>query len=109
MVGVNRSEFILEFKGKEPVQSYADRVEMIESVRYVDRILPTPGPDAKPLIESVLPDFIVIGSDWASRDYYAQLQISSEYLQDYQIALLYLDRNSGHSSTELKERVRERS
>lgn len=105
-VGLNRDSFVLEFKGKLPTQRYEERYEMLSSLRYVDAISPTPGPDAKPLIDLVNPDFLVIGSDWASRDYYAQLQITVEYLQEKKIVLLYLDRNSGHSSTELKERVR---
>jgi glycerol-3-phosphate cytidylyltransferase-like family protein len=103
---LNRSEFVQEFKGRPPVQSYDDRLEMLFALQYVDSVWPTPGPDAKPLIEQVAPDFLIIGSDWAGRDYYGQLQISSSYLQKRHIALLYLDRNSGHSSTELKERIR---
>jgi cytidyltransferase-like protein len=106
-VGLNEDEFIEEFKGAPPVQTYAERFEMVISLRSVDEIYPTPGSDAKPLIDQVRPDFIVIGSDWAVKNYYGQLQISSEYLQENGIALLYLDRNSGHSSTELKGRIRE--
>jgi glycerol-3-phosphate cytidylyltransferase len=106
IVAVNTDEFIEQFKGHRPTQTYAERVEMIEAVRYVDDVVQTPGPDAKELIDQVHPDILVIGSDWATKDYYAQLQISAKYLQDNGIALLYLDRNSGHSSTELKERIR---
>lgn len=107
-VAVNPDEFILEFKGRSPVQTFAERMSILRSNRHIDRLYPTPGPDAKPLIEEVKPNFLVIGVDWAPpKDYHAQLQITPEYLEERGIALLYLDRIGGHSSTSLKARIRE--
>src|SRR5690606_23381944 len=106
-VAVNPDEFVEEFKGQRPIQSYAERRAILSANKYIDNLFPTPGPDAKPLIEIIKPDFIVIGSDWAPpRDYYAQLDITQEYLYQKGIGLLYLDRVGEHSSTNLKERIR---
>lgn len=105
---VNRDEFIEQFKGRRPVQTFEERSELVRACRYVDDVYATPGPDAKPMIDSVLPDFLVIGVDWAPpKDYYAQLQITPEYLAERNIALLFLDRIGGYSSTELKARIRD--
>lgn len=109
VVGLNRDEFVAEFKGKPPVQSYTERYALLNGCRWVDTIHPTPGSDAKPLIEVIDPDFLVIGSDWAFKDYYAQLQITQQWLRDHDIALLYLDRLGDLSSTRLKARIREQS
>jgi cytidyltransferase-like protein len=107
-VAVNPDEFIEEFKGRPPIQTYMERVAILSSNKNIDRIYPTPGADAKPLIEEVNPSFIVIGVDWAPpKDYYAQLQITPEYLAERGIGLLFLDRVGGHSSTNLKARIRE--
>ena len=107
-VAVNPDWFIEQFKGRSPVQSWAERVSILSAVKYIDTLHETPGPDSKPLIESINPDFLVIGSDWAPpKDYYAQLQITQEWLAERDIALLYLDRMGDHSSTNLKARIRE--
>lgn len=107
-VAVNPDAFILQFKNRLPVQTWAERVAILGAVKYIDHIWETPGQDAKPLIEEVNPDFLVIGSDWAPpKDYYEQLQITQGWLTDRNIALLYLDRLGDMSSTNLKVRIRE--
>jgi glycerol-3-phosphate cytidylyltransferase len=107
-VAVNPDWFIEKFKGRAPVQTWAERAAILGAVKFIDRIWETPGPDAKPLIEEVNPDFLVIGVDWAPpKDYYGQLQITQEWLADRHIALLYLDRLGDLSSTNLKARIRE--
>ena len=107
-VGLNPDEFIREFKGRPPVQSFDERLGILHGIKYIDHIHQTPGADAKPLISEVSPDFLVIGVDWAPpKDYYGQLQITQEWLADRHIALLYLDRLGDHSSTNLKARIRE--
>lgn len=107
-VSVNPDWFIEKFKGRLPVQTWEERVSILGAVKYIDHIWETPGPDAKPLIEEVNPDFLVIGVDWAPpKDYYSQLQITQEWLADRNIALLYLDRLGDLSSTNLKARIRE--
>ena len=106
-VCVNPDDFIARFKGRPPVQTWEERVSILGAVKYIDFLWETPGEDAKPSIEAINPDFLVIGSDWAPpKDYYAQLQITQEWLAERDIALLYLDRVGSHSSTNLKERVR---
>lgn len=109
-VSVNPDWFIEKFKGRLPVQTWEERMAVLGSVKYIDRLWETPGPDAKPLIEEVDPDFLVIGSDWAPpKDYYAQLQITQSWLSTRNIALLYLDRLGDFSSTDLKARIREQA
>ena len=107
-VGVNPDEFIQEFKGRLPVQPLDERLAILNAVKYIDYLHHTPGPDARPLIERVSPDFIVIGVDWAPpKDYYGQLQITQEWLADRHIALLFLDLLGDLSSTNLKASIRE--
>lgn len=106
-VTVNTDRFVAAYKGAPPVQSQADRLNMVASIRGVDTVQFLDSQDAKPTIEYASPDFIVIGSDWAPpRDYYAQLQITQEWLAERNIALLYLDRLGVHSSTNLKASIR---
>ncbi len=107
IVSVNSTEFIERFKHRPPVQSTEERLGMVHSVRFVDRVIVNDSENLKPIIEEAMPDFIVIGSDWGPpRDYYAQIGVTPQWLETHDIALLYLDRHSIHSSTELKDRIR---
>ena len=106
VVSLNTDEFIEEYKGKPPVISYADRMDVLMACRYVDNVIPnTGGPDSKPAIELIEPDIIAIGSDWARRDYHAQMQFDQDWLDERGIALIYIPYTPGISSTAIKERV----
>jgi cytidyltransferase-like protein len=106
VVSLNTDEFIEEYKGKPPVISYADREAVLIACRYVDRVVPnTGGTDSKPSIEEVWPDIIAIGTDWARRDYYAQMKFDQDWLDERGIALIYIPYTQGISSTAIKERM----
>ena len=105
-VALNTDEFIEEYKGKPPVISYADRQRVLLACRYVDQVVPNiGGTDSKPSIEGVWPDIIAIGTDWARRDYYAQMGFDQDWLDERQIALIYIPYTQGISSTAIKERM----
>ena len=106
VVSLNTDEFIEQYKGKPPVISYADREAVLLACRYVDRVVPnTGGTDSKPSIEEVWPDIIAIGTDWARRDYYAQMKFDQDWLDERGIALIYIPYTQGISSTAIKERM----
>lgn len=74
--------------------------------RYVDRVIPNfGGANSKPSIELIQPDIIVIGSDWARKDYYAQMQFDQDWLDERGIALCYIPYTDGISSTKVKGRL----
>jgi len=106
VVALNTDEFIESYKGSKPVISYEDRKTVLESCRYVSWVVENShGSDSKPTISSVEPDFIVIGSDWASKDYHAQLQVDSKWLDDNEITLLYVPYTEEISSTDIRSRL----
>ena len=106
VVSLNTDEFIEEYKGKSPVISYADRRDVLLACRYVDSVIPnTGGPDSRITIDSVMPDLVVIGSDWARRDYYTQMAFDQDWLDERGIGLCYIPYTPGISSTAIKERM----
>lgn len=106
VVSLNTDEFIEEYKGKPPVISYRDREAVLLACRYVEDVIPnTGGADSKPAIEEVMPDIIAVGTDWARRDYYAQMDFDQDWLDSRDIALIYIPYTQGISSTAIKERM----
>ena len=105
-VALNTDEFIWEYKNKMPVMSYTEREEVLLACRYVDRVIPNfGGANSKPSIELVQPDIVIIGSDWARKDYYAQMQFDQDWLDERGIALCYIPYTDGISSTKVKGRL----
>lgn len=109
IVGLNTDEFIISYKGHPPTCTYEEREAVLRACRHVDEVVPNSGgPDSRPAIESVGPDLLVIGTDWAYRDYYQQLGLDQRWLDERGITLLYVAhaRSAQISSTEIRRRVR---
>ena len=105
-VSLNTDEFIEAYKGKPPVMSYSEREAVLLGCRYVDAVVPNiGGVDSTLAIEFAKPDLIVVGSDWARRDYYKQMGFTQDWLDERGIGLCYIPYTQGISTTELKKRI----
>lgn len=108
-VSLNTDEFIHAYKGKPPVMSYAEREAVLLACRYVDAVVPNyGGADSRISVEVTQPDIIIIGSDWARRDYYKQMGFDQDWLDERNIGLAYIPYTQGISTTDLKKRIVER-
>lgn len=86
-------------KGKQSFYSYGVRKEMLESVRYVDLVIPEENWEQKvDDIKKYNIDVVVMGGDWAGSDRF-------EYLKDH-CELVYLDRTDGISTTDVKKELK---
>jgi len=109
VVGLNTDEFIEKYKGKRPIMSYLERKETILSTGLADVVIPNDQPkgSAKQVIQDSGAQLIVIGSDWAVKDYVGQLGINWGWLERNNIGIAYFPRTKGISTTELKKRIKE--
>lgn len=107
-VSLNTDEFVQEYKGFKPVQDYRNRARNLLKTGLVDYVIENSGgADSKPAIIEVRPDIIVIGSDWAKKNYYAQMGFTSEWLDDKAILLVYVPYTEGVSSTIFRHVMKE--
>lgn len=105
-VSLNTDEFIEAYKGKPPIMTFEERKTILLSCKYVTGVVTNVGgADSKPAIESVQPDLIIVGSDWARRDYYAQMSFTQDWLDEQGIGLMYVPYGKGASSSEIKARM----
>lgn len=106
IVSLNTDSFIQEYKTKPPVCNDQERYDVISSCKYVDEVIwNSGGTDSKPAILYVKPDVIAIGSDWALKDYYKQMDFEQSWLDKLNISLIYIPYTKGISSTEIKTRL----
>jgi cytidyltransferase-like protein len=105
-VSLNLSHFSEQYKGKKLVMSYEERREILLACKWVHDVVPNfGGADSKPAIELVKPDYIIVGSDWATKDYYSQMGFDQAWLDERGIGLVYVPYTRGISSTDLKNRM----
>ena len=97
IVALSTDEFNAS-KGKQSFYSYGVRKEMLESVRYVDLVIPEESWEQK--LDDVREyhiDTVVMGGDWAGSDRF-------EYLKEH-CELVFLDRTPGISTTQVKKNL----
>lgn len=92
-VGLSTDEFN-SIKNKRSYHSYENRKFILESIRFVDEIIPEQSWDQKikDIIDNGI-DIFVMGSDWEGH---------FDYLQEY-CQVLYLPRTIGVSTTKIKK------
>ena len=93
IVGLSSDEFNL-IKNKKSFYSYEERKNLLESIRYVDLIIPENNWEQKPSdIQEYKADIFVMGDDWKGK---------FDYLKKY-CEVIYLPRTPEVSSTQTKE------
>jgi glycerol-3-phosphate cytidylyltransferase len=86
-------------KGKKAYHNYETRKEMLESIRYVDLVIPEKNWEQKINdVQEYKVDVVVMGSDWAGNPNF-------EALKKY-CDVVYLDRTENISTTKIKEELK---
>ena len=109
VVPIHPDEFVDEFKGIQPTMSIPVRMDVVASCKYVDEVIPNTGwqDSTKTIMKYGHVDFVAIGDDWAPpKDYYSQMGFTKEWLEESGITLVFIDRNTGMSSSLIRERFR---
>lgn len=107
-VALNTDEFVARYKGEYPVCSYEERQQVLAACRYVSLVIPQDSEDLGPQIERIRPRYLAIGSDWARKDYYAQIGVDQDWLDERGIILTYIPYTKGVSTSDLRSRLLER-
>jgi len=92
IVGLSTNEFN-EIKGKKCYFSYEERKKLVESIRYVDLVIPEKSWEQKINdIKEFKVDILVMGDDWKGK---------FDYLKEY-CEVIYLPRTPEISTTKIK-------
>jgi D-beta-D-heptose 7-phosphate kinase/D-beta-D-heptose 1-phosphate adenosyltransferase len=69
IVGLNTDESVKRLKGSSrPINSIADRISVLEAIKYVDKIYAFSEDTPLELIKRIRPDVIVKGGDYRAED-----------------------------------------
>lgn len=94
IVGLSTDKFNWHGKQKESYFSYEKRKELLESIRFVDLVIPEENWEQKIIdIKLYKIDIFVIGDDWSGK---------FDFLKDY-CEVIYLQRTPEISTTKIKK------
>ena len=98
IVALSTDEFNLNEKGKKCFFNYEQRKALLESVRYVDLVIPEENWEQKKTdIKEYHIDTFVIGDDWKGR---------FDYLKEEKCDVVYLPRTPEISTTQIKHSLK---
>jgi glycerol-3-phosphate cytidylyltransferase len=104
-VGLNTDKFAASYK-REPVCTLEERFAVVEACRYVDKVMVNwAGSDSRLIVEAVRPAFVVVGDDWAGRDYNSQMGWDDAWLAERGIRVVFVPYTEQVSTTMLLSRL----
>lgn len=97
-IGVNSDRFMLEYKHLIPYDSEVARFLNVQpyGVAFLH------DDDMRADLLRIKPAILVVGSDWAVKDYHAQIKMTQDELDDLDVSVLYVPATKGISSTQLR-------
>ena len=106
VVGLNTDRFVSTFKNPT-IYSFQERIKILSSCRYVDRVIENDSQCLKSMLIYVKPDYLIVGSDWAPpRDYVKQIGTTELWLAEHGIKLVFIPRSEdSQSSSKIREAV----
>lgn len=105
VVGVTTDALCYRRKRKYPVINEAERMAIVESIRYVDRVIPQTDMDKLRPVRELGADVVFVGSDWKGSEAWNRYE---EEFATVGCTVVYLDHTDGISSTMLRARLEER-
>lgn len=100
IVGVTTDELSFKRKNKYPIINEEERMEIVGSIKYVDKVVPQIDMDKLKVVEEYSVDAVFVGSDWKGTE--AWKKYETEFAK-HNCIVVYLDHTEGISSTYLRE------
>lgn len=98
IVGVSTDELVQKEKNKSPVIPFDERCQIVEAIKYVDKVVPQYDKNKFGAWEKYMFDKMFVGSDWKNTPQW--LEYEREF-KDLNVEIVYLPYTNGISSTAL--------
>ncbi len=103
IVGVTTDELCFKRKGKYPIIKQEERMQIVEAIKYVDKVVLQ---DSMDKIKNVIKnnvDVVFVGSDWKGTSQWNEYEIQ---FKKANCDVIYLPHTDGISSTLLREKIK---
>ena len=102
IVGVSTDELVEKEKNKKPIIPFDQRVKIVESIKYVDRVVVQEDKDKFAAWQRLKFSKMFVGSDWKGT---IQWDNFEKQFEPVGVEIIYLEHTDGISSTILRGRI----
>lgn len=100
IVGVSTDEVVQGYKKKTPIIPFEERIAIVESIKYVDQIVPQTSMDKFAVWEKLKFNVIFHGDDWKGSNMYEEIE---KKFNSIGVDMVFFPYTKGTSSTILSE------
>lgn len=103
IVGVSTDELVESYKHKPPIIPFAERMAIVEAIKYADQVVPQKSMDKFAAWEELHFNAIFHGDDWKGSSMYDEIE---KKLATVGVDMVFLPHTDGTSSTLLAEKLK---
>lgn len=103
IVGVTTDELCYKRKHKYPIINEHERMAIVQSVRYVDKVVAQTDMEKIRPVKELGADVVFVGSDWKGTDTW---NLYEKVFAEVGCTVVYLDYTDGISSSILREKLK---
>lgn len=100
IVGVNSDELVKRYKNTETIIKTFDRVNIVEAIKYVDKVVVTETLDKNIHLKNLSYNVIFIGDDWKGSERWNKTE---EELKKVSVDVIYIPYTKSISTSKIKE------
>jgi glycerol-3-phosphate cytidylyltransferase len=100
IVGITTDELAMSVKGEKPFIPFEERVEIVESIKFVDEVVPQTTYNKMKAWNNLKFDRMFVGDDW--KDTKEWIQIEKDF-SEYNVEIIYFSYTTHTSSTILRD------
>ena len=100
IVGITTDELAMSIKGEKPFIPFEERMEIVESIKFVDEVVPQTSYNKMEAWNKLKFDRMFVGDDWYKTDKWQELE--SEF-KTFGVKIIYFPYTKGTSSTIINE------
>jgi len=105
IVAINGDDMVAQYK-RRPYLNEEERLEVVQSCRYVDEAFIIREFDNKEHIIKHGINIIVHGDDWKGDSYLQQIRVTPEFVKEHNVELKFLPYTNGISTSDLINRIK---
>nr|WP_303660336.1 adenylyltransferase/cytidyltransferase family protein [Salipaludibacillus sp. LMS25] len=102
IAGVSTDELVQSYKNKTPVIPFHERIAIVDSIQYVDKVIAQEHRDKYKTWEELQYDVMFVGDDWKGTPLFDDLEAK---FQKVGVNIKYFPYTGGVSSTLVKEKL----
>ena len=102
IVGVTTDELCESYKHKAPIIPYEERKAIVESIRYVDEVVPQIDRDKFGAWERIHFNRMFVGDDWKGSTLFSEVE---KRFREVGVEIVYFPYTKGTSSSILREKI----